>query len=268
MEGIVDFCYRDKGIDTLISTKHRHNLSYEILHIISGKGSFLLNDKLYPLKNDSIFFISSNNIHCSLPEAPQKYIRNKIVFSSSFITKIAEATECEDIPNRLFSDNGYYLSLEKNQSSFIDGIFKDIQDSINKNDKLELAFHIFKILKLACKNSGRSITPAENTVSKILEYINQNISSKLTLNILCESFHISKCYLCHIFKASTGLTVYEYILSIRLAKARQMLEDTDKSISEIALQCGFSDFSYFSKAFRASEGITPRQYRHIPRITS
>ena len=124
-------------------------------------------------------------------------------------------------------------------------------------------FYIFKILKLACKNNGRSITPAENTVSKILEYINQNISTKLTLNILCESFHISKCYLCHIFKASTGLTVYEYILSIRLAKGKQLLTDTDMSVSEIALQCGFSDFSYFSKAFRASEGITPRQYRQI-----
>ena len=81
------------------------------------------------------------------------------------------------------------------------------------------------------------------------------------LEDLCDRLHISRFYLCHTFKKATGMTIFDYILLMRLSKAKRLLQETQLQASEIAMQTGFSSFSYFSKKFREQEEITPLQYR-------
>jgi len=64
-----------------------------------------------------------------------------------------------------------------------------------------------------------------------------------------------------LFKQVTGISFKEYLNKVRIEEAKSLLEHTDYSIMEIAVACGYSDQSYFTKVFKKATGITPKQYR-------
>lgn len=95
----------------------------------------------------------------------------------------------------------------------------------------------------------------------MLSYIRQNLSRRITLRDLATAAHISEreCERC--FLRQIGVLPFDYLLDTRLDRARRLLADTSRPVTEIALQCGFSTASYFTLCFRRKFGITPRAYR-------
>ncbi len=87
----------------------------------------------------------------------------------------------------------------------------------------------------------------------------------LTPSYLAESVGLSAGRLSHAFREICGMPVGEFIEKEKLAYARRLLCDTDKSVLEVALDCGFSDHSYFTKRFRESVGVVPTEYRRMKR---
>ncbi|HOJ46952.1 MAG TPA: AraC family transcriptional regulator, partial [Bacillota bacterium] len=100
---------------------------------------------------------------------------------------------------------------------------------------------------------------------EILEYIDKNLSSKITIQDIASAVHLSPSHLSSLFKQKTGLTVYSFILSKRLILARKLLMETDMLLDDIAEECGFSDVSSFIRCFRERVGTTPGQYRRSSR---
>ena len=98
-------------------------------------------------------------------------------------------------------------------------------------------------------------------INKALEYINENFCYSITLQDIANHVHLSKIYFHNLFIAAVGQTTHDYILSKRFAKAKQMLITTDKSFSEIALECGFSSQSYLNYAFKKEMNCTPKQFK-------
>ena len=94
-----------------------------------------------------------------------------------------------------------------------------------------------------------------------MEYINQNISEDLSLDKIAARMFIGKYYMCHLFKMTTGMSITQYILLQRLSLCKNLLLSTDKSVSEIAMLCGFSAFSYFCRAFAKNEGMSASAFR-------
>ena len=95
--------------------------------------------------------------------------------------------------------------------------------------------------------------------AKIL--IENSILEDLTVAEIAERLNISIHYLCHVFKAETGITPIDYRNSVKLTKAKKLLIGTDRKISDIALECGFGSASYFSKMFLKNEKLSPAEYR-------
>ncbi len=95
----------------------------------------------------------------------------------------------------------------------------------------------------------------------IILYANEHYAEKVYLDNICELLHIDKYYLCKIFKQSTGLTFFQYLGRVRLQNAEKLLVTTDHSITQIALECGFSTVQYFHSAFVKAKGSTPMVYR-------
>ena len=92
-------------------------------------------------------------------------------------------------------------------------------------------------------------------------YINENIDKKLGISDICRDLDCSKSTLLTSFKRSFGITVNAYTTDRRLERALALLSSDEKSISDIAYECGFSDQSYFSKVFSKKFGVTPTEYR-------
>lgn len=101
-----------------------------------------------------------------------------------------------------------------------------------------------------------------NSVSYVLNYINEHYSERITLENMAKACAVSISHLSKTFKAETGLGFADYLSTLRLEKAEAMLrERRDMSVTEIALACGFNDSNYFSDRFKREFGISPLKFR-------
>ena len=102
----------------------------------------------------------------------------------------------------------------------------------------------------------------KNSLTESLTYISNNYSIDITTEELAEMEHLSCAHYRRLFKEKIGMTPTQYISTIRLKHAEQMLFETELSIKEIAQKVGFSDQLYFSKVFSKHFGVSPKAFRN------
>lgn len=99
-----------------------------------------------------------------------------------------------------------------------------------------------------------------SVIEKILQYVDAHYCEEITRSDLADLVYISNDYCSRIFKKETGRSLAQYVLEKRIEKAKSLLE-SDLSVKNVALQVGYSNFSYFSKVFREMTGMTPMEFR-------
>ena len=101
-----------------------------------------------------------------------------------------------------------------------------------------------------------------NTIEKeMISYIQQNFMEKISLKEFSEQFHLSEKYISRYFKEHFHITLLQYITHLRLEHAKQLLQDTDIPVTEIAMQSGYQNVSYFIRSFKKTYGVSPLKYR-------
>ncbi len=95
----------------------------------------------------------------------------------------------------------------------------------------------------------------------VFEYVLDHFHEPITSRDAARALHINHSYFCRLFRKSFGCCFTEYLINFRLEKAKLLLKNSTLPISDIALKTGFCSFSYFSKMFKATLGVTPSQYR-------
>ncbi len=98
-------------------------------------------------------------------------------------------------------------------------------------------------------------------VLKAKKYIDENYEKDLTLDEVAREIAISPYYLSKLFKDETEVNFIEYVTTLRMEKAKKLLEESDESIKEICVSVGYSDPNYFSRLFKKTVGKTPTEYR-------
>ena len=95
----------------------------------------------------------------------------------------------------------------------------------------------------------------------MVAYIRQNYGEKLSLSDIASAGHVSRSRCCQMFRRHLQQTPVDYLNSYRLKTAANLLRGTNRTVTEIALSCGFNHLSYFSKMFLQVYGCTPKEYR-------
>ncbi|MGF7141663.1 AraC-like DNA-binding protein [Anaerotaenia torta] len=106
-----------------------------------------------------------------------------------------------------------------------------------------------------------SVDNLTHKVYSITSYIHEHYMDDLTLEFLAKKFYISRYYLSHQFKNITGFTLNNYIQMTKIRNTQQLLLTTDRNITAIAEECGFSSFSQFNRTFNKYCGMSPSKYR-------
>ena len=105
-------------------------------------------------------------------------------------------------------------------------------------------------------------TSGRNTVEKeMVSYIQQNFTGTISLKEFGEQFHLSEKYISRYFKEHFHITISQYVTYLRLKHAKQLLQDTDIPVTEIAMQSGYQNISYFIRSFKKTYEVSPLQYR-------
>ena len=105
----------------------------------------------------------------------------------------------------------------------------------------------------------------QSVIERAKKYILDNYSEELRLETVAREVHLSPTYFSALFKKMTGCSFAKYLTRVRIAKAKELLENTDISVTDIAFQVGFNDPAYFAGIFRREFGLTPLAYRKLKR---
>ena len=105
-------------------------------------------------------------------------------------------------------------------------------------------------------------TSGRNTVEKeMVSYVQQNFTGKISLKEFGEQFHLSEKYISRYFKEHFHIALSHYVTYLRLEHAKQLLQDTDIPITEVAMQSGYQNVSYFIRSFKKAYGVSPLKYK-------
>jgi YesN/AraC family two-component response regulator len=96
---------------------------------------------------------------------------------------------------------------------------------------------------------------------EIKDYIDHNFCQEIKLSLFAERYYLSKEYLSKLFKEKFGFNIYEYVLKVRMEKAKELLANPGIKVLSIAKYLGYKDNNYFSRAFKTYYGISPTDYR-------
>lgn len=144
---------------------------------------------------------------------------------------------------------------------------KDITyQQVAANDSMDaLLSFMTNIFSSVCRmekgEKGRYSRLVENSIA----FLNKHYARNISLEEICTYLSVSRNYFSSLFKRDTGISLWAYLTTIRMSKARELLRDTDLRSHEIAYAVGYDNPSYFSKLFKKLHSQTPNEYRALSR---
>ncbi len=181
------------------------------------------------------------------------------------------------------------IPLEKSQTKFLYSILEegkktfDIPYSDPNLKKMKLLENpslggeqlIKNYLEIFLINLLRSQTETENgnkiflqhkdytakPIKDVIEILREGVTGSLSIDDICARTSYGRAYLFRIFKATTGKTIMEYYISLKIERAKQLLRENELSVREISSLLAFSEANYFTKTFKRFTGLTPSAYR-------
>ena len=265
----LQYYYVDKNYFQYIMPLHWHN-EFEIIHILSGKFKLFVQNVEYSLNQGDIAFVNCGFLHRGEPD---NCIYEVLVFDIKMLFR-SHKDKISEILFPLVSGEKIVSTLLNQDES---KLYADLISFFNlfhfKPKYYELsAFSLIYNIFFSLFSSNKIETGTEkrrrkkiNEIENILKWIDEHYTEKIDLNDLSAVCGLNKKYLCHSFKEITGTTPINYINKIRIENACRELRSTHKTMTEIAVEIGFNDPSYFARIFKKEKGISPKFYLKINR---
>lgn len=246
---------------------HWHD-DIEFIAVISGQMDYNVNGKTVHLFEGEGIFINSKQLHFGFSDEKNeceficillhpRLLCAETAFEKDFIFPITDNGELSQIklsPNINWQNEIFDLIVQANQI---------------KNEKtapLKVQSIFGYIWSLICENvdiskNFKSEDPNLTVVKKMVKFINSNYRENITLFSIASSGGVGESKCCKLFRRYLNTTPNSYLRLYRLERARELLETSDLTITEIACSVGFGGSSYFSESFKQVYGVTPREIR-------
>lgn len=248
---------------------HYHEFD-KIIIFLNGKVQYMIEGKSYSLTPHDIILVNHNDIHkpavdCSVPyERIILYIRPG--FLQTYAAGRQNLAHCFELA-KTKQMHVLQLSLHKDQE-LLQQMEKLRQGIAEKSFAQELyAKLLFLKFMVLLNRALLSNQSEESNASRydpktlaLLAYINTNLFADLSVEALAQKFYISKYYMMRKFKSETGYTLHQYITHKRLLLSRDFIRE-NQPLTKICFDCGFKDYSTFSRAFKTLFHCTPSEYK-------
>ena len=262
---------------------HWHE-EFEIILVTYGRGLFTVNGKEFLANKDDIILIPSESIHAIERNQNDSVEYFNILFTFSLLEENSESLCSRRYFSKLEEESNFRNYFIRSGTALHQKIFKGVKDLVLHREQsysgyeLMIKSRLFEILyHINQENihenteaSGSELNQAlatgkKNTerIKKILSYTAEHFAEKITIEDAAEICSVSESRFMGLFKEQTGMSYVQYLNNYRLEAAAEELSDsakTKKTVTDIALQNGFENISYFIRAFRSKFGCTPKEY--------
>ncbi len=244
---------------------HYHDFD-KIIFFINGKADYIVEGKKYILEPYDFILVNRNEIHKPVVDFSVPYERIILYIDHSFI----EQYKGKDYNLTRCFEKTY--EEKTNVVRFPAVITRQLFETLNRMEENgreqayaeelygEILFLEFMIqINRAClfnQYAYHHTAKYNKKVIDILQYINENLSKDLSIDILSERFYMSKYHMMRQFKEETGYSIHQYISEKRILAAKTMiLHGMPATVA--AMECGFKDYSTFARAFKKKTGSMP-----------
>ncbi len=138
-----------------------------------------------------------------------------------------------------------------------------IKDKLYGNYYASAMLYEFFVEFYKCTKKLPNKKISNKSLEKVISFIENEYSNKITLNTLCKVSQLSEGYLCRLFKQYFNMRPLEYLNKKRIQQSKILLNTSHLSIETIAENVGFNTPSYYTKLFRINEGMTPSEFRTL-----
>lgn len=256
--------------------KHEHlvhmNDNYELYMLLQGEASISIDGQMHTVKPYDVLMITNKEIHRVFVNSQYNYERMYIYFNADYFRQFGNK-ECNllSVFDHRIGGVGNKIPGEIVKKYNIDEDFLQMH-KLSRSDMPErkvLMTSIFLKMLVAVRQahgeceismSDKEDNPNYNEkINDVIRYISENLNDKISLDELANQFYLSKYYLCHEFKRTTGFSVFDYIRYKKMLDAKMRLQ-TGQPINEVWCELGYEDYSNFYRNFKKATGISPKEY--------
>lgn len=261
------FVLYSNHIDTKKTSYHCHDF-IELSYIISGDLVYNINDKHYPVSSRTL-------IPCNPGVYHQEFIEKETPVRELYIG--LKGLKVKNLKDNFIISNDFQGPFEFHHFSddFHDCCLEIIKEQQTKDigSALVIKSLVMKLIAIIIKELNydfkkRNDVDSSNVfynkatiVNMILDYLDKNYMTNISLDDISKNFYVSSVYISKIFKERMGESPINYLIHLRLSKSIDLLKNSTLSIKEIADSVGYKDAYYFSKLFKKYYGISPSKYK-------
>lgn len=234
--------------------------SYLIKYTVSGEGILQYRGQTYTLKPNQIFWIDCREpqYYCTSPEAGNW----RVLWVHFYGPTSAAYYEIFQAQNR--GQPVMTLEPANRVSQAIQALLTLYSNPDNTlTTDIYASEYLLETMVDVIKNTDqqREWLGVPQFVQQVRSYLSEHYAERITLDDLAARFAVSKFHLQKQFKHYVGYSPSEYLLQVRLTRAKELLRTSDQPVAQIAADVGIQNTSYFINLFHKAEGITPAQYR-------
>ena len=252
---IVTSCgyYRVDSEPMIETNRPKGRIDYQLLYIAEGKAHFYFNGiENIVNKGDMVLFRPyQEQIYFYYPEDKCQ------VYWAHFTGNEVEAIlDYYQFPE---TKNVFYSGLSPEYQWFFEQMIGELQlCRVNYQDLLAMYLrNLFLLINRNLKEGGKSVGGALNEIERSIRYFNEHYTEEINVEEYARSLHISSCWFNRRFKQVAKITPLQYVISVRLANAKVLLQVKNYNVKETAYAVGFNNPLYFSKLFTKKFGISP-----------
>lgn len=246
---------------------HYHDF-HKLIWFISGEVEYHIEGKSYKLEPHDILLVNRGEIHKPFVTAGTEYERYVFYISPDFLDEHSEGEDTLDLCFRMaLKEQGNVIRLSPSESRTLFETVKLLDKAGKEEIYASRMYCRILFLKLLIELNRCCISNPEvfhkmarydKKVVEIIHYINENLASDLTIETLSDKFFLSKYHMMRKFKEETGYSMHQYILEKRILAARNLiLEGSAATVASV--ECGFKDYSTFSRAYKKLLGRLPSE---------
>ncbi len=238
----------------------RSNLSsFLFFVVVKGTGSLVYDGKELQLSSGDIVFINCEKPYSHTTSSDNLWTLRWVHFYGSNLSSIYDK----------YCERGGRSVIHPEDVSDFQITWEELMKHASGDDyirDMRINEGLCRLLTLLMEQSWHpedkeNLPKKKSLIVPVKEYLDQNYGEKITLDELAEKFYINKYYLTKVFKEQYGQSITNYLLNIRITKAKQLLRFSEKTVEEIGLEVGLGAPHYFSQTFKSVEGVSPSVYR-------
>lgn len=233
-----------------ISVKKCHEMPesrinfYDLTFVLKGRLVYYINGERCEMgKNDAILL-------------PPGTMRSRVGLNEevSYVSFNFKLNDGVVLPDRLVLANVVTEEIKTLLSAFSQAHLSPLYHSKEKAQNL-LNYILFEIIDVLFYESN------DKNVGAIIRFIEDRVSEKITLSMISDHVHLAREYIAYIFKRETGKTVVEYINERKMLLAKDMIQNGNITLGEVAERLGFENYGYFSRCFKKHFNTSPKMFQ-------